>query len=154
MDHKSVAAKLLRHEVMKQTSWSVETLAIWLRDGCKCVYCDRDMLESYDVAYYAESRDHLLPISRYEELGSTGWNLVLACRTCNGLKGDADPNMSEDPLIYTKGTRLITDKEREELLQRATDIIRKKRNDRERLFQKERELILGSLTVVPDAARK
>lgn len=146
MDHESLAKQLLSDEAMKRTSWFVDTLAMWLRDGCKCFYCRRDMLESYDVAYYAGSRDHLLPVSQYEELGSTGWNLVLACRTCNGLKGDWDPNVRPDgSLIYARGTRSITDQERAELVQRSMGFIKRKRNDRELLFQKERELIRGSL---------
>jgi hypothetical protein len=104
------------------------------------------MLDTYDVAYYAECRDHLLPRTEYEELGSEESNLVLACRTCNGLKGSWDPNVRSDaPLIYVKGSRVLTDEDRIQLVERAKAFIKQKRNDRQLLFETEQELIRGSL---------
>jgi len=62
-----------------------ERLAIYLRDGFKCVYCLRDLhgANSFDVTL-----DHLLPRSlggRHEPT-----NLVTACRSCNSSRQAKD----------------------------------------------------------------
>jgi 5-methylcytosine-specific restriction endonuclease McrA len=49
------------------------------RDGHTCAYC----------CGRADTVDHLLPRSRGG--GDTWFNLVAACRSCNGLKGDRTP---------------------------------------------------------------
>ena len=62
-----------------------ERLAIYLRDGFKCVYCLRDM---HDANPFDVTLDHLLPRSlggRHEPT-----NLVTACRSCNSSRQAKD----------------------------------------------------------------
>ena len=58
------------------------------RDGYICTYCRGR----------ADTVDHILPRSRGG--GDTWFNLVAACQSCNGLKGDRTPQeagMTHDP---------------------------------------------------------
>ncbi|MDT5188889.1 MAG: hypothetical protein QOI28_1140 [Mycobacterium sp.] len=57
------------------------------RDGHTCVYCRG----------HAATVDHLLPRSRGG--GDTWFNLVAACQSCNGLKGDRTPKEAGMTLI-------------------------------------------------------
>lgn len=57
------------------------------RDGHTCAYC----------AGPADTVDHLLPRSRGG--GDTWFNLVAACRSCNGLKDDRTPQEAGMTLI-------------------------------------------------------
>ena len=94
-DYLAIAEELLCSNdgfLRSNTSWDAYTLAQWLEDGCKCVYCGKEMMESYDTAYRGSCRDHLLPVKTYEELANEPWNRVLSCVTCNGFKGVFDPN--------------------------------------------------------------
>lgn len=95
MDYDKVANELVLEPFMKP-GWSARDLAIWLRDGCRCVYCDKDRLQSYDVLFYDSAYDHLLPVKRYEALKDADWNRVLACRACSTIKHTFDP--SREPL--------------------------------------------------------
>jgi 5-methylcytosine-specific restriction endonuclease McrA len=62
----------------------------FVRDGAKCVYCGRDILESYDT--FSESElDHLKPKSRGGP-DDDPWNRVTSCGVCNNLKGAYDPS--------------------------------------------------------------
>jgi HNH endonuclease len=146
MDHTSLAAELIKNPVLK-TSWSRETLAVWLRDQCKCVYCGKYALESYDMAYHGASVDHLLPRSDYRELENTEWNQVLACRACNCIKRDWDPNKNDDgTLVYVSGRETISDEQRSGLIRRAREYIQKTRAIRQKHFESERDLILNSVS--------
>lgn len=58
------------------------------RDGHRCAYCRGR----------ADSVDHVVPRSRPE--GRHAWsNLVAACRTCNGRKGNRTPEEAGMPLL-------------------------------------------------------
>ena len=57
------------------------------RDGHTCAYC-------YERA---DTVDHLLPRSRGG--GDTWFNLVAACQSCNGLKGDRTPQEARMSLV-------------------------------------------------------
>jgi 5-methylcytosine-specific restriction endonuclease McrA len=57
------------------------------RDGHTCVYC----------AGRADTVDHLLPRSRGG--GDTWFNLVAACQSCNGLKGNRTPQEARMTLV-------------------------------------------------------
>lgn len=87
----SNAAKKLVKNPTFRANWSPLTLEVWLRDGCKCVYCGRDMLESRDITYYFWCAEHLLPVHKHEHLKDAIWNQVLGCRACNQLKQRFDP---------------------------------------------------------------
>ena len=78
--------------------WAPHTLAVWLRNGCKCAYCDRDLLESRAITYFFSDRDHILPKSKYPSLVSDPNNLVPACAACNTVKGDWDGDR-EAPIV-------------------------------------------------------
>lgn len=62
---------------------------VFVRDGHKCVYCDRDILESLD-SFVASHLDHLKP----RHAGGTDdvINSVTACAVCNSMKGGFDPS--------------------------------------------------------------
>jgi 5-methylcytosine-specific restriction endonuclease McrA len=57
------------------------------RDGHTCVYCRG----------HADTVDRLLPRSR--DGGDTWFNLVAACQSCNGLKGDRTPKEAGMTLV-------------------------------------------------------
>lgn len=55
----------------------------------RCVYCDRDLLASYDN-YNSWACDHIIPLSRDGDGAEE--NVVICCRTCNFLKRSYVPN--------------------------------------------------------------
>jgi hypothetical protein len=60
------------------------------RDGARCVYCGKDILETYD-AFCSSHLDHLKPHKNGgadDELD----NRVTSCGVCNNLKGTFDPS--------------------------------------------------------------
>src|SRR5579859_6300175 len=83
-------------------TWSAETLVMWLECDCRCVYCDRDMLQDRDIAYFFSHSDHLLPKSKYPQLADDPTNRVLSCKACNTLKGDWDPSAGEQDRKSTR----------------------------------------------------
>jgi 5-methylcytosine-specific restriction endonuclease McrA len=61
---------------------------VFKRDGNECVYCGKNRNLTLD---------HVIPKSRG---GRTNWaNLVAACKSCNGRKGDNTPEEAGMPLI-------------------------------------------------------
>jgi len=98
MEYAQLAEELKKDECVKH--WGSQDLRIWLRDQCKCAYCDEDLLATFERAYYGYNYDHLLPKSAYKELESNELNLVLSCCTCNKIKATCDPNHWDH-----KGTR-------------------------------------------------
>ncbi len=75
------------------TGWAPEAIAIWARDEGRCIYCgfsffdSRPLEYSRPLAYYFSTIDHLLPKSKFAYHANSIWNKVLACRSCNRLKG-------------------------------------------------------------------
>jgi 5-methylcytosine-specific restriction endonuclease McrA len=65
-----------------------------VRDGLNCSYCGIPTEE------YNRTRDHVIPLS----MGGTNTldNLVLACKSCNGLKGNLTV---EEFLGYLRGVQ-------------------------------------------------
>ncbi len=117
-------------------NWPLRTLEIWLRDECKCVYCERNMIENREITYFCSSLDHLLPVHKYEPLKDEAWNQVLACRNCNGLKGKFDPAKDGIP----------TDKEhRLELIEHTKGYIAKRKEHWEAVFAREKQKIQDAL---------
>jgi hypothetical protein len=129
---------LMKDPTIRKTSWNSTSFARWLGSDFLCVYCGKYMLDSYDLAYYGSTVDHLLPVSAYPELKKAEWNLVLACRTCNGFKGRWDAN---HPVLYIKNTQVIAPEHRQILLERAKAHVDEIRKPREELFEKERAVI-------------
>ncbi|PRZ41212.1 HNH endonuclease [Antricoccus suffuscus] len=66
---------------------TVSRKGVLRRDGHRCAYCGRQ----------ANTIDHVVPRSRG---GAMSWkNLVAACRTCNGAKGNRTPDEARMPLL-------------------------------------------------------
>jgi hypothetical protein len=86
-----VAERMWKDNFFFMYRWSPETLAVWLRHNCKCVYCDRDLLENRDIAYFFSDREHVLPKSKYPSLEFDPNNIVVACAACNTIKGRLEP---------------------------------------------------------------
>ena len=150
MDYERVAQELATNDSMK--NWQdISSVAIWLRQSGRCAYCRRDMLESFATAYHASCLDHLLPVSKYPEVHEA-CNRVLACRACNALKSDWDPNSSDpsSPPIYSTG-EIFTDANHSVLLDRVRSYVMGKKMVREVQFQSERELILRKLSSLIEA---
>jgi len=59
------------------------------RDGFRCVFCHRDILESFDT-FAASHLDHLKPKSNGGPDDDI-WNRVTSCGVCNSIKGGFDP---------------------------------------------------------------
>lgn len=71
-------------------------LAIYLRDGMQCVYC-QSVLEDGIVL----SLDHLTPRSQTEVNDNSNGNLVTCCRKCNSARGDRDyKQFAHDTAVY------------------------------------------------------
>lgn len=59
------------------------------RDGFCCVFCNRDILESFDT-FAASHLDHLKPKSNGGPDDDV-WNRVTSCSVSNSIKGSFDP---------------------------------------------------------------
>jgi hypothetical protein len=111
---KNAVDSLIRKEAFAR--WAPETLGIWLRDDCNCVYCGLDMLSDWGIAYHFSTLDHLLPSSIYPALADSSSNKVLCCRACNNLKRTFDAN--QDGSIDELQTALSVE-QRAALLEKA-----------------------------------
>lgn len=60
------------------------------RDGYKCVFCDRDILDSFD-SFAGSHLDHLKPRKTGGSCDDL-LNRVTACAVCNNIKGAFDPS--------------------------------------------------------------
>ena len=70
-------------------------LLIFERDQGRCVYCGLDLKADFD-RFMMATEDHLFPGSQGSYARELD-NLVLACRTCNNLKGNFVPEPPIDP---------------------------------------------------------
>ena len=144
MDYLHIAEDLVRKEFMKQ--WDPPTLAIWLRDGCRCAYCGKDMLACRDTASFGSSIDHLLPKAKYPELEHVSWNCLLACSGCHARKQDWDPNLAEGySPVYVRSGRALADPDRYELVTRTRSYLSTQKLPEKANFEKERDLLLRTL---------
>ncbi|MBX3309702.1 MAG: HNH endonuclease [Cryobacterium sp.] len=62
------------------TAWETMRLRVLERDGWQCSYCGRP-IEGSDA-----TADHVTPLDKGGV--SEDWNLVAACRKCNGTKSN------------------------------------------------------------------
>jgi hypothetical protein len=94
----------------KPLSWYRET---FIRDGYKCVYCDKDVKSQFDDWMSIEV-DHIIPVAKggSHNLGNRG----TSCNVCNSLKHSYSPenfeSMSREELLadirkYIRGKREI-----------------------------------------------
>jgi hypothetical protein len=81
-DYLDAVTKIFHRKARHEISGFVQQ-QIWVRDGCKCVYCGKKMGEAQ------LSIDHFVPL----ELGGKNdpTNYLSACRKCNKLKGAMHP---------------------------------------------------------------
>lgn len=156
MNLEQLATDLRKNEALGH--WPKLWLMVWVRDNCRCVYCGRDMIESYETANYLYEHDHLLPYCEYHELDMVEWNRVLSCSPCNRIKSTFDPNRftvhgPEQVPIYVQG-KTPTETERTLLLQRVRDFIAQQKQPYRERFEKERALLLEALSTLrhPHAA--
>lgn len=104
-------------EILHRHGWNHESLAASFRDGFKCAYCALDFLRDYD-AYRSWDTDHILPKCDYPALVTNPLNLISACRVCNLIKGQWDPNREGEPIL--KDGEPLTEPTKQELVARAT----------------------------------
>jgi hypothetical protein len=114
-------------------NWYDQTLAIWIRDGFKCVYCEEPMLQSSLVMDHASNLDHIVPRQPHLVIDDP-WNLVLACRRCNNLKRSWNP-------AEHLGILEPNEKDRDELLTTAKIRVAEKREEREDRFRKQKPIL-------------
>lgn len=88
----------------------------FVRDKFRCVYCEMDILESFD-SFAASHLDHLKPESARGPCEDV-WNRVTACGVCNSLKGSYDPVPGEH----------VTEANFAAAVANAREYIQKKRN--------------------------
>ena len=111
--------------ILTTTTWSPETLEIAMRGRFKCEYCGQDFFDSVN-SYYTFQRGHIVPKGKGRD---TPDNLAASCQTCNFLKRRWDPR--------TTAGELAT---REQLVEVTKLYISKKRQEKELLIRREREL--------------
>jgi CRISPR/Cas system Type II protein with McrA/HNH and RuvC-like nuclease domain len=75
-------------------------LLIFERDQGRCVYCGLDLKADFD-RFMMATEDHLFPGSQGSYARELD-NLVLACRTCNNLKGNFVPAPPIDPITHRR----------------------------------------------------
>ena len=74
----------------KPLSWYRET---YIKDGYRCVYCGRDMLDDFE-SWMSLEIDHIIPKSKGG--GDSIDNLVASCNVCNRLKSTFVPEGYEE----------------------------------------------------------
>jgi len=97
-----IAEKLLPNPYF--CKYHINFLQVLIRDEGRCVYCKRDLFESYDIG--AEI-DHMLPMSLRVDQWSTASNLVACCQQCRQLKNDWKPFNKADLRTFEGRQRLI-----------------------------------------------
>ncbi len=160
LSYREIAEELKKNAELHE--WGVPDLELWLRDKCKCVYCSKELISSYETSRLEYEYDHLLPHVEYPELDvkwdANGWktdcdwkirNIVLSCRTCNRIKHEHNANVwnfegHKQAFVYQTG-QVLTAEACLELRRRVTEYIQKKRKSKGESFARERELILTAL---------
>lgn len=83
-----IAMSLKKRTPYFKSGWNINVLQAFIRDGDRCVYCGRELLNQFCVA----CGDHLLPRRLYPQLVDSVDNLVPACTHCNRIKQEYDPS--------------------------------------------------------------
>ena len=101
-----------------------------------CVYCREDLLQTR-LGYSSITMDHLLPKSLHPELAWEKSNHVLACSSCNGMKGNYNPLQAGEvgaEMLSAQQSQLI-----ERVRSYLAVAIQKRRSEWERVKQIVRE---------------
>ncbi len=111
-----------------------EVVAGWLRYNFRCVYCGKDLLESWETFSSSLHHDHLLP-KKYPPLLINNTNIVPACAECNQRKSNYDANLDlPESLRYTGGPEL-SDNQHREILRLCKIVVIKRREDRRHVIE-------------------
>ncbi len=117
-----------------EVGFSRELAVAFIRSKGRCEYCGADLLMNRQ-GYASAELDHLLPKSTYRRYASDPRNLVLACRTCNGVKRDAvilgEGENAEDCLA----------EKREELIGRARKLIARRMGEYDKDWRRATEIL-------------
>jgi 5-methylcytosine-specific restriction endonuclease McrA len=109
---------------MAKQNWNVEDWAVYIRDGCQCVYCGLDGKAGFAI-WRQLDMDHLIPKSR----GGTNdrSNKVVTCVRCNLMKGSYDPRGYEPNAITV--SEPLNDDDRNRLIALARKNIERNQRD-------------------------
>jgi hypothetical protein len=145
MEYDEQAAKEIwnNHEIIR--NWAPEAIAIWLRDKCRCVYCDRKMLEFAAIMDHFSTIDHVLPKKKYPQFEWKPWNRVLACRRCNNLKRYTDPAELAGVAV---GSDDPTEDEFRAMFKLAKELVTRRIAEKEDRFVMQKELLEYNLAKV------
>jgi 5-methylcytosine-specific restriction endonuclease McrA len=109
-----------------RNGWSQQSVRVWLRAQGYCEYCKCDLLSSADSHFFGSELDHIVP----DGTDGTGWsNLALSCKPCNYLKRRT---RFDDGEVHVP---------REQLIARASEYIRHKRERNEARLERSVELL-------------
>lgn len=123
------------NRLIAECGFSKDLAIVYVRANGRCEYCGADLLMSRQGYAIAEI-DHLLPKSKYPEYSTNINNLVLSCRTCNGIK------RNENILCSGELPDLVTDQgKRSELIQRSRNFISKKMGQYDETWRKATEIL-------------
>lgn len=114
----------LIRELIAKFRFSEEAARISCEDRFRCVYCGLNLLTTVDT-YRSYETEHILP-KRYAELTDEITNKTSACRVCNYIKRDWDPNTDGDR-VYVDGTGHLAAEQRATLIARGRRFIEQER---------------------------
>jgi len=113
-----IATALRKGSPHFSSGWNIGFLQAFIRDGGRCVYCGKEVMDEFCVA----CGDHLLPKRLYPSLSENVDNLVPACANCNSIKKDYDPSDG-------KGSGMVlTEAIRESLIEKGKALITERKN--------------------------
>lgn len=99
-----------------------------------CGYCEEDLLATR-TGYSSMYVDHLLPKEQFPEWSASDLNYVLACSSCNSMKG------AYSPLGLNEDCGDMLRKHKEVLVARVREYLRDKISARKREWQRVREIV-------------
>lgn len=142
-----IADKLMQENPQTLQAWDVRTLAIWFREGCRCAYCGRDMLQDREHMYNWQCLDHVLPVAKYERFEHYLGNRALACAPCNFLKLAWDPNKESpgDGQLIPDDADSISESQLSELIERTRRHLALHREQLNQSFRAEKDLMLATM---------
>ena len=109
---------------MNEFGFNKGTALAYIESEGKCTYCGDDMFQ-FRQGYSSSQIDHLLPLSKYEELRWNTKNWVFCCSSCNAIKHNLDVlKNGENPTEQIKNNR-------EELVKRVKVQLSEKFRERE-----------------------
>ena len=123
MTRDEIIAKLIQ-----EYRWSEGAIEFAVRTGCRCEYCGRDFLATYND-YDSWESDHVIPRSQGGRETAAD-NLASVCRTCNKLKrATTTPTLLEPALSLP------------ERVEEARRLVLEKKEQKERELGRVRELL-------------